>query len=34
VFSLQKVLMDSTAMKPSRSSLLTSIKRSLSRELF
>ena len=34
VFSLQKVLMDHTAMKPSRSSLLTSIKRSLSRELF
>ena len=34
VFSLQKVLMDNSAMKPRRSSLLTSIKRSLNRELF
>jgi len=34
VFSLQKVLMDRTAMTPPRSSLLNSIKRSLNRELF
>jgi serine/threonine protein kinase len=34
VFSLQKVLMDRSAMTPPRPSLLTSIKRSLSRELF
>jgi hypothetical protein len=34
VFSLQKVLMDRSAMTPPRSSLLTSIKRSLGKELF
>ena len=34
VFSLQKVLMDSTAMRPPRISILSSIKRSLSKELF
>ena len=34
VFSLQKVLMDHSAMKLPRSSLLTTIKRSLNRELF
>jgi len=34
VFSLQKVLMDRTAMSPPRFSLLNSIKRSLGRELF
>jgi len=34
VFSLQKVLMDRSAMTPPRSSLLSSIKRSLNRELF
>ena len=34
VFSLQKVLMDRSAMVPPRSSLLTSIKRSLNKELF
>lgn len=34
VFSLQKVLMDRSAMTPPRSSLLNSIKRSLNRELF
>jgi hypothetical protein len=34
VFSLQKVLMDRSAMNPTRPSLLSSIKRSLNRELF
>jgi serine/threonine protein kinase len=34
VFSLQKVLMDRSAMTSPRSSLLSSIKRSLNRELF
>ncbi|MCL5060373.1 MAG: serine/threonine protein kinase [Candidatus Thermoplasmatota archaeon] len=34
VFSLQKVLMDRSAMTPPRSSLLSSLKRSLSKELF
>jgi hypothetical protein len=34
VFSLQKVLMDRTAMTPPRASLLSSIKRSLRKELF
>ena len=34
VFSLQKVLMDGTAMRPPRASILSSIKRSLSKEIF
>jgi hypothetical protein len=34
IFSLQKVLMDRTAMSPPRPSFLTTIKRSLSKELF
>ena len=34
VFSLQKVLMDRSAMTSPRPSLLSSIKRSLNRELF
>ena len=34
IFSLQKVLMDQTAMAPPRPSILTTIKRSLTKELF
>ena len=34
IFSLQKVLMDRTAMMPPRPSFLSTIKRSLSKELF
>jgi hypothetical protein len=34
VFSLQKVLMDRSAMTPQRVSLLSSLKRSLNREIF